>query len=723
MATMVGGMRKLVFIAIFLLYGFAGWASHSDSLLKVLRRTVDKRERASIFLQLGEEYIKTGEHKKAKEFLRLSHKNAPADFENNIAILLKLAQIEIREKNREKALELLNKVSSLLSKRYTDKMLLDLNNMFAYYYYSNSQLDSAVKFFKECVSYAEKLNDSASVASNLNNISVCYYYDGKVDSALNYAKRALDIKLNYDSLNFKGIALAYLNIASYYDILANYDKAVENNLKAIKYAELSGDKYTQATIYNNLASVFKHLKNYKKAVFYYEKALSVLNTTDIKRLKATVYNNLGTCYINLKEYLDAKNYLLKALDLYKSLNHYPGMSAVYENLGNIFFQNGEDEKAYEYFNKALEYARKVNDLEGIITGLLSKAKVDYKKGKYHTAIKELNTAMELSQKHNIRTSLLEIYRLLARNYAKTGNSQKSADYYERYIVTKDSIFNLEKEELANKLEVQYQTRLREKTIKNLQQANAIKELQLKKNKQRNLFIEIFLLGIIAFVILLIRKNKIKFENKIIEFKQKLLRSQMNPHFIFNALATIQGLLMKKEYELASQSLSKFASLMRQIIENSREEYVSLREEVDTVRNYLEIQRIRKQSFEYEILVDDNLDLDEVEVPPMLLQPFIENSIKHAFPKKNANNKIKIEIKKQSNQILYEVTDNGVGISKSLEMKSKNKTSHKSYAIEITKERLKLLYSKKKKIRFEISDLQKFDRNLHGTKVSFYLPLK
>ncbi len=716
-------MGNLFFAVVFLLLGFDGWAAHSDSLLEVLRRTVDKRERASIFLQLGEETITTGDYEKAKEFLKLSHKSAPTYYENNIAILLKLVQIEIREKHREKALKLLNKVASLLSRKATDKMLLDLNNMFAYYYYSYSQLDSAIRFFKKCVSYAAHLHDSAGMASNWNNVSVCYYYSGKVDSALNYAKKALAIKLNYDSLNFKGIALAYLNIASYYDILANYDKAVEYGLKAVKYAELSDDKYTQATTYNNLGSVFKHLKDYKKAVFYYEKAQEILITTDLKRMRATVYNNLGTCYIKLKAYTKAENYLFKALDLYKSLEYYSGISAAYENLGSIFLQNGDNKKAYEYFNKSLEYAYKVNDLEGIITGLLSKAKVDYARRKYHTAIKELETALDLVQKHNIRTSLLDIYRLLAKSYTQTGNTQEASTYYEQYIVTKDSIFNIEKEELANKLEVQYQTRLQEKTIKNLQQANAIKELQLKKNKQRNLFIQIFLLGIIAFVILLIRKNKIKFENKIIEFKQKLLRSQMNPHFIFNALATIQGLLIKKEYEAASRSLSKFASLMRQIIENSREEYVSLREEIDTVRNYLEIQQIRKQSFDYEILVDDDLDVDEVEVPPMLLQPFIENSIKHAFPEKNANNKIKVEIKKQREQILYEVTDNGIGVSKSLEMKRKIKTSHKSYAIEITRERLKLLYSKKKKIRFEISDLQKIDRNLHGTKVSFYLPLK
>jgi tetratricopeptide (TPR) repeat protein len=716
-------MKKVVIFFSVLFYFFISFADSSeDSLLSIANKTDDKNKKAQVYFELGDKLIKEGDYKKGEKYLLLSHNEIPYDYENNISILIRLAYSSILQHNHKKAQRLLNKVNKLLEKKNTSKLLLDFNNMRAYYYFSMQNIDSAKYFFKKTVHFAKLANDSAKYASNLNNLSVCYYYLGKVDSALVYSKKALEIKLRIDSLNYKGLAKAYLNIASYYDILAIYDEAVNYFLKGINFAIKSRDKYTMATLYNDLASTFKHMKNYEKAIYYYKKALSDIESIDNDRMKATILNNIGTCYINLNENKKAEKYLQKSLALYKEINLGAGMSASYDNLGNLFLKEKEFKKARKYFEKALRISQEYKDYEGIISSKFSLAKVDYLEKKYNEALNNLKDALTNSKKYKTNTYLLDIYKYMARTYSKLGNLDGAAKYYESYIVMKDSVFNKQKEEIANKLEIQYQTRLKENEISSLKQANMLKELKLKKTKERNLFIEIVLLGIVAFVILLIRKNKIKFENKIIEFKQKLLRSQMNPHFIFNALATIQGYISKKECDTASSTLQKYASLMRQIIENSREEYVPLQEELDTVQNYLEIQKIRKGSFDYEIIVDDSIDIDEIEVPPMLLQPFIENSIKHAFPENKDGNKITVKIKKEKNGLLYSVMDNGIGFEEAQRLKSKQKTKHKSYAISITEERLSLLYKNKKKIRFEITDLSKIKRNLHGTIVKFYLPL-
>ena len=698
------------------------FADTTDSLLNIIRKEHDNTKKSTLFFKLAETEATTGNYKNAINFLKLSYKFNPHNLENNINILIKAAHYYVALKNYEKARNIIVNTKKLLTEKSNDSLSLDLYNVIAYMHFTTSEFDSAIYYFEKCVEFSKLIKDTSSIATNYNNLSVCFYYKGLTDSALFYSKKALNLKLKFDSENYKGLAYGFLNVASYYDVLGNNDKALNNYVKALKYARKSDDNYLIITILNNIGSSFLHLENYNKAIEYFKKAYHNLETINNDRLNAIIFNNLGLSYLKSDNLDSAEIYFNKAVKFFKKLKHYEGLSAAYGNLGSIYLEKNNLDLVKIYLTKSLEYAKKANSTDGIISTNLSWGKYYYKKRNYREAIKNLKHALELSKKTNNKLYILDIYKYLARSFAKIESADSTSFYYEKFVDAKDSLLSAEKEKIARKIEAQYQTQLKEREIKNLKQANAIKELKLKKTKQRNLFIQIFLLGIVAFVILLIRKNKIKFENKIIEFKQKLLRSQMNPHFIFNALTTIQNFLSKKDCNTAMSALSKFASLMRQIIENSREEFVSLREELNTVRNYLEIQKLRKKSFEYEIEVDESIDVDEVEVPPMLLQPFIENSIKHAFPVPSEENKILVKLEKYKDGIVYSVVDNGIGVNKSLELKNKERSNHKSYAIEITKERLKLLYSRKKKIRFEISDLQKIDRNLQGTLVKFYLPL-
>ncbi|MBE9480960.1 MAG: histidine kinase, partial [Bacteroidetes bacterium] len=225
-------------------------------------------------------------------------------------------------------------------------------------------------------------------------------------------------------------------------------------------------------------------------------------------------------------------------------------------------------------------------------------------------------------------------------------------------------------------------------------------------------------------ILFIRQNKLRIEQEKTNLQQKLLRSQMNPHFIFNSLSSIQGFIMEKHPRTASRYLSRFATLVRNILDSSAEELVPLDKEISTIENYLELQKVRYEGkFEYVIEVDETLETETISIPPMLAQPFIENSIEHGFKYKDGKGNIKVRFGLNGNLIRFEVIDDGIGREKAIEILLKQNKDHRSMATDITRERLAILNKKlKKKITLEIIDLKNKAGLGTGTKVVFEIPL-
>lgn len=230
------------------------------------------------------------------------------------------------------------------------------------------------------------------------------------------------------------------------------------------------------------------------------------------------------------------------------------------------------------------------------------------------------------------------------------------------------------------------------------------------------------------------QKKLQLEKEVIELEQKALRLQMNPHFIFNALNSIQSQIGNNNEQVARYYLAKFSHLMRQILDNSRNSLITLEEEISTLENYLLIEKFcNGDRFEYKITADPAIEKDFVKIPPMLLQPFIENSIKHglkyfdlsALIKTEQNKKGLIEVNfREINDILEcTVTDNGIGRKKSEELKKLSKeTYHKSTALNVTQERLDLLKTDKNITALEIIDLYDETGNPVGTKVILRIPI-
>jgi LytS/YehU family sensor histidine kinase len=233
---------------------------------------------------------------------------------------------------------------------------------------------------------------------------------------------------------------------------------------------------------------------------------------------------------------------------------------------------------------------------------------------------------------------------------------------------------------------------------------------------------IILVALISFLIL--RHSRLRSQLTQIDLEQRLLRAQMNPHFIFNSLCAVQDFILAGKPQKANTFLTKIARLMRNILENSREEFIPLEKEIETVKLYLDLQQLRFETeFDYDIRFDEGIDPENISIPPMLTQPCVENSIEHGLLPLKKKGNLRISYTFNNGLMKLEVTDNGIG-RKEAATRSAEKNNKKSVSTQVTRERLDNFRKtmKQKNISYEIIDLYD-NEQAAGTKVVMMLPFK
>ena len=201
---------------------------------------------------------------------------------------------------------------------------------------------------------------------------------------------------------------------------------------------------------------------------------------------------------------------------------------------------------------------------------------------------------------------------------------------------------------------------------------------------------------------------------------KSLRSQMNPHFIFNALNSVNHFISREDERTANKFLSEFSQLMRLVLENSQEDFIPLNKEQEILALYLKLEHYRfRDKFEYEIKIDEAISTETVEVPPMLIQPYIENAVWHGLRYKETKGTLLLHISSENGFLVVEITDDGIGRKKSAELKTDNQRKHNSTGLKNIQERLQIINKVyKTNYRVTIDDLA----NERGTRVRIYLPI-
>jgi tetratricopeptide (TPR) repeat protein len=590
-------------------------------------------------------------------------------------------------------------------------------------YYYKSNYEQSLIFYKK----AFKIRKEIGLATtNLKfNIASIKAKIGKYDEAMNEYHEVLELHIKSD---YKGGIVNCLNsIASVYEEKGNIALSLEYHNKSLSYAEKIKDSVGIARSFNNIGINYNKQQNYDKALDFYFKALSIFKKQKNKNNIAEVKNYVAEVFISRNELNEAIKYLNESLLISRKIGDKEQVSRCLNNLGSAYLILKEYNLAFENFKRAKEINYKIDNKLGLCSSYIGEAKVYFEKCFFNESLQSALKADKISKDLKLLKEQREIQELLSKIYESKGNYKKALENYEQFKILNDSLFNKENIERIAQLEHEYRYQ------QALDSVN-IRELKLKKTvsitnenlekTQRNL-----LLGVIAFLIttlilgsiiffLKLRNEKSKTQNIVIE--QKLLRSQMTPHFIFNSLSVLQGMILSKEEKNAVSYLSKFSKLLRTVLENSRYKIVVLSEELSAINSYMALQNLDVYPpFEYKLTVDSKIDTINLKIPPMLIQPFIENVIEHAFPNKIENKQIKVTLMFKEEKLICTIEDNGIGVDEINQKLEKNKNS---LATTITSERLAMLSKEfKNEGAIEVQNRKIFGEE--GTLVTLVVPYK
>ncbi len=611
-----------------------------------------------------------------------------------------------------------------------------------------------LKYYADALEVYQTLGDKVGMSSCYHNFGRIYFRQGDYKKAESNYKTAIALAEEANSnkrflISMRGLGMVYSETGEYENAMEIYTKAVAMDLK-------TGNKAGLAYSYNNLGTAYKRQGKFAVALDYYTKALE-LNTEvgDNKGICAAL-SNVGGVYALLKRNEDATNYFNKAIALADKINDKYASSAFRINLALVEMDRGRFTEARQALENALEFFRQINSKPRISSAMVNLATLDFEQKKYDDALKGFEKAVALNkeigaqreisycylkmgriyfikedyekalfyakesealaEKINVLDYRKDVARLLSEIYYQQQQYKLAFEKQNDHLKLTDSVFS--PQNLDKAAQVKYNHAYKEKES-DFNKVVASKDGQLKASQNETFW---WILGFVCLAILLgfgyalYRIRKVKMENKQLLTEQKLRRSQMNPHFIFNSLQNVRSLINNNQKDEAVNYLNQFTKLTRQILESSDENYTSLAEEIDLLEKYVSIQQLLyNKTFDFKINVDDTIDAEATLLPPMLTQPFIENAIKHGLAAKADGGMLEINFLFKGEKLIFEVADNGSGFDG-----SKKSENHKSMAMDITRRRLKH-FAKNESVEVKAENLFDQYRNIIGAKVAFEIP--
>lgn len=589
-----------------------------------------------------------------------------------------------------------------ITSSYADKLLTEsvLKKILAVSYNQKGVLNTnkgnyteAMIFYRMALQIRTTIGDRKGSGNTLNNMGLVSKNEGNYPKAISYHLEALKIRESIP--DSEGLGASYNNIGSVYFAQNNYKEALENYRKALQIRQNIQDKKGIAVTSNNIGNMYMKEGNYKTALENYLLVLNAAIAINDKKLAAECYNNIGTCYDRQNKFNLAISNFQMALAIHEEIGDNYGMITTYKNLGLTFMDNH----------------------------------------KYDDVVFYLNKAMNLAVKLNAKDQEMILYRDYAMLYAQMKRYKEAFESQKRYSEIKDTILSTEKNQQIAELQTLYETEKKDKEIDLLNKDKALKTEQLKSERTfRNAILFGSIMALLIVIILLNRYRVVneqrkktehaEFEKELHELQMKALRSQMNPHFIFNCLNSVQRYILKNDKNNAVEYLQKFATLMRLILDNSEKNMVTLHDEIKMLDLYMHLEALRfDQGMDIELSIDPELQQEEIMIPSMILQPYVENAILHGLMHKEDKGKIKIEVRKQENMLKCVIEDNGIGREMAAEIKSRKTIRHQSKGLNITKARVELLnYMNNSSNTIVITDLKDRQNNPLGTRVEVVIPV-
>lgn len=582
---------------------------------------------------------------------------------NERLVQLKLLADSVKDEKHYASLDLYEWVALLADSLGKYPAQMDALNEIASLHAQQDDYEKAQQSLQKAITLAgKKTGLDTLLIDTYMLLGILFERTRKYDDALGYYNRAGDLQERLQA-GPQEKARLLTNIAHVYDEQGLYFKSVDIYKEALKICKTNKILFGEALISQNLANACNELGKYAESIAYSNQSLTLARANRFNRVEVASYQNLGAAYLKLQQY----------------------------------------PKVIEYYDKALQLAKAVG---------------------YTKAM--LNSALQLSEA-----------------YEKQGNTLKAFEYYKMHTQWKDSVFSREKSEKIEAMQAAFKSREKEAAIKELERQN-----ELAAIKQRQLYALLLFLVLLAGLgayLLYYRQRKARqlmqqqqqleklekqqevqrLEKDKMQYELNALKAQMNPHFLFNALNSIQELFMTGESHQGNEYLGRFSDLTRAILNASGKATISLREEMDMLHDYLNLEALRfSEDFEFELKAADNLPIDDIEIPPLLVQPYVENAIKHGLLHKTGHRTLRVSFEQpRQGYLRVTVYDNGIGRARAGYYAALKNKQHNSFATGATQKRLELLnHGLPHAITVQYNDLEN-EGEPAGTQVTLQIPIE
>lgn len=668
-------------------------------------------------------------------------------------------QFDEAEHNYREALKLFEKDGNRLE-------ISNIYNNLALIQYELSNFKQTLKWHHKALEIREQLDETSLIIASLSNLGNTHQASGNTNEAYAHYSKAIDINRMVQPENLNIGLLS--NMASIQSERGNQVQAKILYEEAISNANRQNDIRQQINLFNNLGNLYFKLGDYEnaidvfnkaidlskkypvgglegslllnvgniywqtgqinKALYLYQQALNSENSAKDQRFVIHAMINIGLMYEKLDQIDSARHYFEQSVAQSKKLDDQKTLTMSYNAYGNFLMKSADFDKAESYLSDALKLAAANQLMNETAKASMNLGSVAFEQGRLSDARSFYMQSLVLNKQQNYLFQQMENLQGLSRVEEKDNNPAKALEYYKEYVLLNDSLFNIQKQEQITAIEGKLNLQLKEEELQNqallIDQQNNV----LRLGRERMIYLAVVGLLLIIIIVILFSRNRLKqskekalLEQKQLETEYRLLRSQMNPHFLFNALNSIQAFISENNTMQAELYLSKFARLMRYYLESSSKSTITLMEEVEGLKLNIELERLRmNNAFDFKVDVDENIFIQEIEVAPMLAQPFVENAIKHGLRTKKENGFLELSYSLVKNYIRCRIKDNGIGrIASGLK---KTNGTHNSKGIELTRKRLMYLHGKSYKDEMlQVTDLFNENGEPAGTQIDFIFP--
>jgi tetratricopeptide (TPR) repeat protein len=564
----------------------------------------------------------------------------------------------------------------------------------------------------------------------------------ETDRVTALAKLEKALKISFDIKNKRGEAFTYQSLATLHMKSSNYKEAVNYYEKALKLFKRIDDDAAYYKTVRFLAQAYEHQGDNAMAERFYKQYLDLAMQKKSLTDELFARESIARTQFNQSKFFEANNTYKKLLISYRANNDSSSINKTYENIGKCYAGLKDTTNAVKYFKlagktgveqsidqrnylqnvgrtynsagnyrKSVEYerqAKKINtknkDYEQVWDNNFNIANDLILLNEADQAIPLLQENINLGNEMGELRSTGETYKALSDAYVQLGNFKEAKNSFDAYKKAQEKLLDERERQINEKglenasvtdkekqIELLIRDRdLDEKRIQLLEQEQNQKNTNLRQQRLMTYGLATLALLLLVGVVFFYRSSRQKqLANKLLSIRS--LRSQMNPHFIFNSLNSVNSFISQSDERSANKYLTEFARLMRTVLEHSKKDFVVLADELEVLDRYLKLEYIRfKDQFEYDFEVDENLEISRLLIPPMLVQPYIENAIWHGLRYKEGVGNLTVSFHHTTRGMRIVVTDDGIGREKSKALKTKNQKKDKSTGISNTASRLQLL---------------------------------